>query len=135
MFSLSLVMFVDKSFLLLLTFLQMRKYFFQTGSSSGIGYETSLLFARNQITTYATMRNMGKSDGLREIASNENIPLNVTQLDVNNDSSVNDAITNIVKENGRIDILVNNAGYDLFDPLEESSLEEKIHLKDIRTTI
>ena len=95
-----------------------------TGSSSGIGYETSLLFARNQITTYATMRNMGKSDGLREIASNENIPLNVTQLDVNNDSSVNDAINNIVKENGRIDILVNNAGFDLFVPLEESSLEE-----------
>jgi NADP-dependent 3-hydroxy acid dehydrogenase YdfG len=70
------------------------------------------------------MRNMGKSDGLREIASNENIPLNVTQFDVNNDSSVNDAINNIVKENGRIDILVNNAGYDLFGPLEESSLEE-----------
>ena len=51
-------------------------------------------------------------------------PLNVTQIDVNNDSSVNDAINNIVKENGRIDILVNNAGYDFFGPLEESSLEE-----------
>ena len=34
-----------------------------TGSSSGIGYETSLLLARNQFTTYATMRNMGKSNG------------------------------------------------------------------------
>ena len=51
-------------------------------------------------------------------------PLNVTQIDVNNDSSVNDAINIIVKENGRIDILVNNAGYDFFGPLEESSLEE-----------
>ena len=27
-----------------------------TGSSSGIGYETSLLLARNQITTYATKK-------------------------------------------------------------------------------
>jgi NAD(P)-dependent dehydrogenase (short-subunit alcohol dehydrogenase family) len=95
-----------------------------TGSSSGIGYETSLLLARNQITTYATMRNMGKSDGLREIASKEKIPLNVTQLDVNNDSSVKNAIDNIIKENDRIDILVNNAGYDLFGSLEESSYEE-----------
>jgi NAD(P)-dependent dehydrogenase (short-subunit alcohol dehydrogenase family) len=95
-----------------------------TGSSSGIGYETSLLLARNQFTTYATMRNMSKSSGLEEIASRESIPLNITQLDVNNDSSVNDAIENISKENGRIDILVNNAGYDFFGSLEESSLEE-----------
>ena len=95
-----------------------------TGSSSGIGYETSLILTRNQITTYATMRNTSKGEGLKEIASKEKIPLDITQLDVNNDSSVNDAINNIIKENGRIDILVNNAGYDLFGPLEESSLEE-----------
>ena len=56
--------------------------------------------------------------------SEEDIPLNVTQLDVNNDSSVNDAINNVVKENGRIDILVNNAGHDLFGSLEESNIEE-----------
>ena len=95
-----------------------------TGSSSGIGYETSLLLARNQIKTYATMRNMSKSNGLREIASKEKIPLNVVQLDVNDNSSVDNATGNIVRENGRIDILVNNAGYDLFGSLEESSLDE-----------
>jgi NAD(P)-dependent dehydrogenase (short-subunit alcohol dehydrogenase family) len=95
-----------------------------TGSSSGIGYETSLLLARNQFTTYATMRNLSKGDGLREIASKEKIPLSVTQLDVNNDSSVDNTIDDIIRENGRIDILVNNAGYDLFGSLEELSLEE-----------
>jgi short-subunit dehydrogenase len=95
-----------------------------TGSSSGIGYETSLLLARNQITTYATMRNTNKGDNLKEIAFKEKIRLNVAQLDVNDDSSVNNAIDNIIKENSRIDILVNNAGYDLFGSLEESSLEE-----------
>jgi NAD(P)-dependent dehydrogenase (short-subunit alcohol dehydrogenase family) len=95
-----------------------------TGSSSGIGYETSLLLARNQITTYATMRNLSKGDGLREIASKEKIPLSVTQLDVNNDSSVDNTIDDIIRENDRIDILVNNAGYDLFGSLEELSLEE-----------
>ena len=95
-----------------------------TGSSSGIGYETSLLLARNQIKTYATMRNMSKSDGLIKIASEESLQLNVAQLDVNDDLSVNKTIDKIVKDNDRIDILVNNAGYDLFGPLEESSLEE-----------
>jgi len=106
-----------------------------TGNSSGIGYETSLLLARNRFITYATMRNTSKSNGLREVASKENIPLKVTQLDVNDDSSVNNAIDNIVRENGRIDILVNNASYDLFGSLEESSLEEiKQQFSVIRTT-
>ena len=45
-------------------------------------------------------------------------------MDVNDNSSVDNATGNIVRENGRIDILVNNAGYDLFGSLEESSLEE-----------
>src|SRR5262245_4361562 len=95
-----------------------------TGSSSGIGYETSLLLARNQFTTYATMRNLNKSEELKGIASKERIPLHITQLNVNDDSSVENAIGSIIRENGKIDLLVNNAGYDLFGSLEEASIEE-----------
>lgn len=47
------------------------------------------------------MRNLNKSEGLREIASKEKIPLKVAQLDVNNDSSVDNAIDSIIKENGK----------------------------------
>lgn len=94
-----------------------------TGSSSGIGFETSLLLARNQFRTYATMRNLNKSK-VFETALKEKIPLTVAQLDVNDHASVNDTIDTILKENGRIDILVNNAGYSVFGSLEELSLEE-----------
>lgn len=102
----------------------MTKVALVTGSSSGIGYETALLLARNQFATYASMRNLKKGDELLKIATNERIPLKVIQLDVDDDKSVSNAVDTIVKENGRIDILVNNAGFDLFGSLEELTMEE-----------
>ena len=95
-----------------------------TGSSSGIGFETSLLLARNQFKTYATMRNLNKSTELLEIAAKENIPLKVIPLDVNDDTSVDNAFDTILNENGRIDVLVNNAGFDMFGSLEELTIDE-----------
>jgi NAD(P)-dependent dehydrogenase (short-subunit alcohol dehydrogenase family) len=94
-----------------------------TGCSSGIGFETSLLLARNQFKTYATMRNLNKSH-VFDTAPKEKIPLSEVQLDVNDDASVNNAIDNILKENDQVDVLVNNAGYSVFGSLEELSLEE-----------
>jgi NAD(P)-dependent dehydrogenase (short-subunit alcohol dehydrogenase family) len=82
----------------------MTKVALVTGSSSGIGYETSLLLARNQIATYASMRNLKKGDDLLKIVTNEKIPLKVIQLDVDDDKSVMNAVNTIVEENGRIDI-------------------------------
>jgi NADP-dependent 3-hydroxy acid dehydrogenase YdfG len=68
-----------------------------TGCSSGIGFETSLLLARNQFKTYATMRNLNKSH-VFDTPLKEEIPLTVMQLDVNDDASVNKAIDSILKE-------------------------------------
>ncbi len=95
-----------------------------TGSSSGIGYETALVLARNGFRTYATMRNLEKATAISDTAKREKLPLHTIKLDVTDEKSVNDAIKTIKSDAGRIDVLVNNAGYGLVGSLEDLSMSE-----------
>ena len=103
---------------------QQEKIAVATGSSSGIGFETSLLLSRNGVYTYATMRNLNKSQQINDVAEKENLPLKVLQLDVTDDKSVKDAIRQVKDESSRIDVLINNAGYDVMGAVEDISIEE-----------
>jgi len=102
----------------------MEKVALVTGSSSGIGFETSLALAREGYFTYATMRDVKKEDVIEKIAKEENLPLKVIKLDVDNDDSVQNAIKTIVEEKQRIDVLVNNAGWGIWGTAEDVSIEE-----------
>jgi len=95
-----------------------------TGSSSGIGFETALLLARNGIYTYATMRNLSKSEEILACTRKDNLQLETLRLDVTDEGSISEAIDMIIDKKDRIDILVNNAGYSLLGPLELLHLDE-----------
>ena len=102
----------------------MEKVAIVTGSSSGIGFETSLALAREGYFTYATMRNTKKADAIEKVVNEENLSLKILELDVDNEESVENAISTIIQEKGRIDVLVNNAGWGLWGTAEDVSLDE-----------
>ena len=87
----------------------MTKIILITGASTGFGRDTAETLARAGHRVFATMRdiagrNREHADALR------GKKINVVELDVTDDGSVDRAIASVLKEAGRIDVLVNNAG-------------------------
>jgi len=102
----------------------MEKIALVTGSSSGIGLETSLALARNGFYTFATMRDLKKSEKIKEKIETENLTMEILELDVDDDQSVNTAVKAILEKKERIDVLVNNAGYGMWGTVEDVSMTE-----------
>lgn len=91
-----------------------------TGCSTGFGFETAAYFARKGHRVVATMRNLGKSGPLEEIAATEKLDIVLARLDLDDPGSIKQAVA----EAGPIDVLVNNAGLAGAAPLEEMPEEE-----------
>ena len=87
-----------------------------TGASSGIGEATAERLATAGYKVYGTSRR-GAQAGQRSF---EMLPLDVTS-----DESVEAAVREVMRREGRIDLLVNNAGFGVAPAgAEESSIEQ-----------
>ena len=95
-----------------------------TGSSEGIGRATALYLARRGHRVIATGRSLSRLSGLEEEARAASLPLQVMELDINDDGSVAKQVPSIVGEAGGLYVLVNNAGYALWGCLEELEMDE-----------
>ncbi|MGO6667770.1 SDR family oxidoreductase [Rhizobium ruizarguesonis] len=86
-----------------------------TGASSGFGKLTVLELARRGHTVVATMRDVeGRNAQVRsdliDAVKAEGHVLQVLEMDVADEASVNSTIDQVVKQHGKIDALINNAG-------------------------
>ena len=95
-----------------------------TGTSRGIGLETALAFSRAGHKVHATMRSPERSPQLAEKAAQEKLPIVISAMDVDSDSSVKSAIATIERDHGPIDVLVNNAGVERMGSVEELPVAE-----------
>jgi NAD(P)-dependent dehydrogenase (short-subunit alcohol dehydrogenase family) len=93
-----------------------------TGTSTGIGLATAVVLGRAGHDVFATMRNPDRSPELKSIAEQENLPITILSLDVNEDDSVAHAIKQVIASRGQIDVLVNNAGIGLLGSVEKMEL-------------
>lgn len=93
-----------------------------TGVSSGIGRVTAQKFAQRGCRVFGTVRNT---------ATAQPIPgVELVEMDVRDDASVQRGVAAVIGRTGRIDVLVNNAGGTLLGAVEETSVAEAQSLFD-----
>ncbi len=112
----------------------MKKNILITGTSTGVGYESAILLARNGYKVYATMRNLGKANNLKQAIEQENLDIEILQLDVTQNDSIQQAVQTVIDKDGKIDILLNNAGAGFAKTIEQASQEEIDWVTDVNYT-
>lgn len=97
-----------------------------TGCSSGIGFESAVLLAKEKgYKILATMRNLTKKGPLEKAAGNTlNKSLFIQELDVSKEESILKFVKATLLKEGRIDVLINNAAIGQAGLFEEVTLEQ-----------
>ena len=85
-----------------------------TGCSSGFGYLIARTLANNGYTVFASMRQMdgrnaAAAEELRTWAQVHNARLELVELDVDSDDSVQSAVEHVLAKGRGIDVVINNA--------------------------
>lgn len=93
-----------------------------TGVSSGIGRTTAEQFAKRKCKVFGTVRNLAKAQPIPGIE--------LVEMDVRDEASVERGIQTIIAQAKRIDVLVNSAGVTLLGATEETSIDEAQTLFD-----
>jgi len=102
-----------------------------TGAGTGIGLETALYLAEQGFLVYASVPDLSQREGVDVAAAERGVSLQVLQLDVTDQPSIQSAVDTIVAESGGIYRLVNNAGLGLRGFFEDLSEEEIRQLFDV----
>jgi NAD(P)-dependent dehydrogenase (short-subunit alcohol dehydrogenase family) len=100
-----------------------------TGCSSGFGLLTAARLASKGYKVIATMRNLKKQGALLSEVNRRGGAVEILELDVTNNKTIQKAIATIIEKYDRLDVLVNNAGYGVggsFEDLTENDIRNQM---------
>ncbi|KAF2458619.1 short chain oxidoreductase [Lineolata rhizophorae] len=109
-----------------------------TGAGTGFGALTARALARAGHTVYAGVRDAHGADAphvasMQDFARTHNVDLRPLEQNVVDDTSVQDSISHVIRESGRLDVLVHNAGHMVYGPTEAFTPDQLATLYDINT--
>lgn len=96
----------------------MKKVILITGASSGMGKETAKALISQGHIVYTAARRINQMQDLKLLGG---YPI---QMDVTNESEIEETVNTIIRKEGKIDVLWNNAGFGLYGSVEDVSLDE-----------
>lgn len=100
-----------------------------TGASSGFGAMTARALADAGHNVFAGMRdttgrNTAAVQDAADYATQHGVALTPVEMDVSDQSSVDNAVAHVLAEAGRLDVLVHNAGHMVLGPTEAFTPEQ-----------
>jgi len=109
----------------------MSKTIFITGTSTGFGKLTAITLANAGHSVIAGMRNTQSKNAevAKELSAYANIE--VADIDITDDASVNKAFEKIITKYGKIDVLINNAAVSGFGLMEAYSVDQFKNMFDV----
>ncbi|GGH63786.1 NAD(P)-dependent dehydrogenase (short-subunit alcohol dehydrogenase family) [Filimonas zeae] len=102
----------------------MSKTIFITGTSTGFGKLTAITLANAGHSVIAGMRNTANTNAAAAAELNAIPNIEVADIDITSDASVENAFRTVLAKYGKIDVLVNNAAVSGFGVLEGYSLDQ-----------
>jgi len=95
-----------------------------SGCSSGFGLLIAVAAAKKGHRVFATMRNPEARGHLDVVAGAAKVAVEVLQLDVDDEDSIQRCVGDVLASAGRIDCLVNNAGFGMGGSVYDLSMDE-----------
>ncbi|HTS13917.1 MAG TPA: SDR family oxidoreductase [Candidatus Limnocylindrales bacterium] len=95
-----------------------------TGGTDGLGRAAAILLAERGYRVFAGSRNAGRRAALDDLACERKLPLETLELDVCDDASVSNAVSEVERRAGPVDVLINNAGIAIAAVIEEVTLAD-----------